>query len=196
MPHKRKTRLQYNPKQVSRRVQLASSAPNVCVKAHNGATDENFTPPEEKKVQKAPIVPQETAPNKFAVPQFNTMVRTQVEVNSVRNMRVDLQLDLTPRTKASIAPKVVKKLNFPSTQTVFKDLIPINVNDSLREVERPRTTKPRDSNKYSMAEPVLTDYLEKIEYVQLLMPEPELTMDFTFDEFDFLHAYTNSYRYI
>lgn len=106
MPHKRKTRLQYNPKQVSRRVQLASSAPNVCVKAHNGETDENFMPPEEKNVQKAPIAPQETAPNKFAVPQFNTMVRTQAEVNSVRNMRVDLQPELTPRTKASIAPKV------------------------------------------------------------------------------------------
>lgn len=45
-----------------------------------------------------------------------------------------------------------------------------------------------------MAEPILANYLEKIEYVQLLMPEPELTMDFTFDEFDFLRAYTNCYR--
>ncbi|EDW57635.1 protein PPP1R35 homolog [Drosophila virilis] len=193
MPHKRKTRFQYNPKQVTRRVQLTSSAPNVCVKPDNGSHPENIMPEQRAVQQRA--TPQATG-NKFAVPQFNTMIRSQAEVATLQKMRVAATgPELTPRSKAAIAPKLTQKMNFPQARTVFRDLIPINVNDSLREIERPRIVKAKDPSKSNIAEPVLADYVEKIEHVQLLMPEPELIMEFPDEEFDFLRAYKKVYRY-
>lgn len=106
MPHKRKTRLQYNPKQVSRRVQITSSVPNVCVKSQNESPTD-FMSAEDRPVQQLKA-PSRNAANKFAVPQYNTMVRSQVELSSLRKMQVEASAELTPRTKAAIAPKVYK----------------------------------------------------------------------------------------
>lgn len=61
--------------------------------------------------------------------------------------------------------QVLKKLNFPSDQAVYKHLIPINVNDSMLEVKQ----RPRHIRRKAIAhdpEPQLADYLRPIKPIE------------------------------
>lgn len=85
-------------------------------------------------------------------------------------------------------------MNFPPNCAVFKDLTPLNVNDSMQERESFKGHVSREvTSKINLAEPQLEDYLEKIEHVELIMPEPELQLESSFEEFDFLQAYNRVY---
>lgn len=87
-------------------------------------------------------------------------------------------------------------MNFPPNCAVFKDLTPLNVNDSMEEREWFKTSASKEVlPKTNTEEPQLQDYLEKIEHVQLLMPEPDLQLDFAIEEFDFLQAYNRVYDF-
>lgn len=87
-------------------------------------------------------------------------------------------------------------MNFAPNCAVFKDLTPLNVNDSMEEKEWFKTNSAKEvTTKTNSEEPQLEDYLEKIEHVQLIMPEPELQLDFLYEEFDFLQAYNRVYDF-
>ncbi|XP_034472572.1 uncharacterized protein LOC117780235 [Drosophila innubila] len=197
MPPKRKTQLQFNTKtQIPNRVQrtnITSAAPNVCVKSNHGSEMENSIPNE-----MAPLVKIPSSSNQFAVPQFNTIVRKHGEATALQNMRVAVAPDLTPRSKAAIAPNVTKKMNFAPNAAVFKNLTPLNVNDSLYEMNKTKaaSSKSKESiQKCHQAEPTLEEFVEKIDHFRLIMPEPELQLDFPREDFDFLVAYKKVYGY-
>lgn len=60
-----------------------------------------------------------------------------------------------------LSPKVLKKLNFPIHENVYKHLIPINVNDVELEV-KPRSQQVRRKPVVVDPEPMLSDYLRPI----------------------------------
>lgn len=87
-------------------------------------------------------------------------------------------------------------MNFPPNCSVFKDLTPLNVNDSIEDKEFFKTSASKEVlPKTNTAEPQLENYLEKIEHVQLIMPEPDLQLEFESEEFDFLQAYNRVYDF-
>ncbi|KAM8716501.1 hypothetical protein ACLKA7_003385 [Drosophila subpalustris] len=195
MPPKRKAQLHFNIKtQIPNRVQRTNStsaAPKVCVKSNHGSDMENSIPNE-----MPPLVPISSSSNQFAVPQLNTIVRQHEEATALQNMRAAVGPDLTPRSIAAIAPKVTKKMNFAPNVAVFKNLTPLNVNDSLQEMNRTKASKSKESvKKYNPSEPQLEEFLEKIDQYRLTLPEPELQLDFPREDFDFLYAYKKVYGY-
>ncbi|XP_016967632.1 protein PPP1R35 homolog [Drosophila biarmipes] len=201
MPHKRKTRLHVNQRNcTARRVQLAPSAPpTVHVESCNGPGAEIPAPacPKAKvcdlKTSRKPF-----AADKLAVPQYNTTVRKQNEVRIISSVMLDKKF--SPEGVASIAPKVTQKMNFPLDQAVFQDLVNLNVNDSILVPKKTRSTasknktsKDTEPNKVK-SEPQLADYAEKVEPLEMAIPEPELHLDFTQEPFDFLGAYKKIYH--
>ncbi|XP_037709144.1 uncharacterized protein LOC119546726 [Drosophila subpulchrella] len=193
MPHKRKTRLHVNQRNcTTRRVQLAPSAPpNVHVESCNGHGVEIPTPPRPKgKVCQLRTSCKPFTLDKLAVPQYNTTVRKQNEVRIISSVMLDKKF--SPESMASIAPKVTQKMNFPMDQAVFHDLVTLNVNDSIlvpkKSSFKSKTSKETEPSKLK-GEPQLADYAEKVETLEMAIPEPELHLDFTPEPFDFLGAY-------
>lgn len=89
-------------------------------------------------------------------------------------------------------------MNFAPNVAVFKDLTPLNVNDSLHEVNRNKagSSKSKESvKKHNPSDPQLEEFLEKIDHYRLITPEPELQLDFPREDFDFLAAYKKVYGY-
>ncbi|XP_017060654.1 uncharacterized protein LOC108100999 [Drosophila ficusphila] len=203
MPHKRKTRLNGNQKNsASRRVQLVnqpSAPPHALVESCNGQAADNATP-ERPKTSKGAVLTSTSRPltlHKFAVPQYNTSVRKQDEINLLSQIQVDPSL--SPGAKAVIAPRVTQKMNFPPSKTVFKDLVPLNVNDSMLipsnfkgSSSKEKRTKDTDLNKANI-EPQLADYADNVDPITIAIPEPQIRMDFVQEPFDFLGAYKRVY---
>lgn len=68
--------------------------------------------------------------------------------------------------------QITKKLNFAPTQTIFRNLQPINVNDSImmsNMTKGPR--KPYTSNADKMPVPNLNDFLKPVEPLQLVVSD-------------------------
>ncbi|KAH8395574.1 hypothetical protein KR222_000327 [Zaprionus bogoriensis] len=202
MPHKRKSRLVFNPKRAHTRrpIGTTESAPSVCVKPDHGTDLENTLPAPGNLASAPPAAQQlkatQTTVNSLAVPQYNTTLRMQQEFNVLQSMPTVIRTQLTPRSKAAMAPTVTQKMNFPPHRAVFKGLTPLNVNDSLDEREWAKAGTSREAAvRANTGEPQLEDYLEKIEHMQLISPDPELLLEFPSEDFDFLQAYNRVYNY-
>ncbi|KAJ6646193.1 Myosin-VIIa, partial [Pseudolycoriella hygida] len=70
--------------------------------------------------------------------------------------------DLTPRSKAVVTERITHQLNFPAEATIYKKLIPVNVNDSVLEEIFPKRKKRQEFTRNKDPEPVLGDYLTPI----------------------------------
>jgi len=58
------------------------------------------------------------------------------------------------------------------------------------------SSKSKESiQKSHQPEPTLEEFVEKIDHFRLIMPEPELQLDFPREDFDFLVAYKKVYGY-
>ncbi|KAH8263259.1 hypothetical protein KR044_006506 [Drosophila immigrans] len=209
MPHKRKThKMQF--KTVPSHLH---AAPNVCVKSNHGSEMENTLSPQRPALRE---VPSSSTGNHFAVPQCNTTLRKHEELNALQNIRAVVGPDLTPRSKAVIAPKVeatnnkiqqignnkqltiilqvTLKMNFPANVAVFDNLEPLNVNDSLTTWEHvAKTSKP--ISKTDQPEPILNQYVQKIEPIVRILPELDLQLEFPCEDFNFLKAYKKVYKW-
>lgn len=119
MPHKRRSRLVFNPKHRSVFSNASNDqAPNVNVKSDHGTdmdntfADTNPVPPPPPP-SRAPVSAQEqssqTLLNKYAVPQYNTTIRKNQELEIVQTMPTVIRTQLTPRSKAALAPTVPRK---------------------------------------------------------------------------------------
>ncbi|XP_017004791.2 protein PPP1R35 homolog [Drosophila takahashii] len=199
MPHKRKTRLNMNQRtSTTRRVQLAPTArPNILVQSCNGVEAEIPMPDNPKPKSTGPTSQRPLIIDKFAVPQYNTTVRKQSEVQIISHIMLDTKIQ--SEANAVIAPKVTQKMNFPPDQTVFKDLVPLNVNDSVlvpkkikTDASKNKPSKETEPNK-AKSEPQLADYAEKVEPIEMAIPEPQIHLDCTQEPFDFLGAYRQIY---
>ncbi|KAH8392925.1 hypothetical protein KR215_010983 [Drosophila sulfurigaster] len=186
MPHKRKTH-KIHVKTVQTQLH---AAPKVCVKSNHGSELENTLSPPRPALRE---VPSSTTGNLFAVPQSNTTIRKHEELNALQNMRAVVDSNLTPRSKAAIAPKVTVKMNFAPNVAIFKNLTPLNVNDTLSNWEVSKPSKPIP--KTEQPEPVLNQYVETIKPVERFMPEPALQLEFPYDDYDFLQAYKKMYTF-
>ncbi|XP_075153427.1 reduction in Cnn dots 4 [Haematobia irritans] len=77
--------------------------------------------------------------------------------------------------------ETTKKLNFGVTYNIFKNLLPLNVNDSIlpsQNVMRP-TTKVH-KNVDTTLQPDLRDYILPMEPLTHVVPEPELNLEFNY----------------
>lgn len=89
-----------------------------------------------------------------------------------------------------ISLQVTRKLNFLPNYTVFKNLIPINVNDSIlmprQEISLPQKYGKTDK----ICPPELCDFLKPVEHNIYTEPEPNLKLQFCDYEFDILSNYS------
>ncbi|XP_030377211.1 uncharacterized protein LOC115626099 [Scaptodrosophila lebanonensis] len=214
MPHKRHTGQFLNKNNcIQSRVQYTNSSehpPNVCVYQNNGSVDENLSTTEAREYGgefcTAPESANYIAPEhqeaivRLATPHYNTTVRKRNEIAILHQMRpvaIQNDVDLTPRTKMAIAPKVTQKMNFPLDRpAVFKDLVPLNVNDSILQPLKSKPFKKGSSKERNSEaqEPQLADYVEQIERVELVIPEPNIHLDFPLDDFNFFEAFKKVYN--
>ncbi|KAH8324429.1 hypothetical protein KR074_007161 [Drosophila pseudoananassae] len=196
MPHKRKSRINWNQKHTAtRRTQLPNPpAPQVSVTPDKELSLEVENEPQ----MPAPEFISFRAPlcaRKFAVPHYNSTVRKKEEIDVLNKMRAVIKdtTNLTPGIITAIAPRVTHKMNFPPDQPVFKDLVPLNVNDSVlvphKQGDSLRNRITKEAVSKSKSEPQLADYAEKIEPIILAVPEPGIYLDFPREKFDFLGAF-------
>ncbi|KAH8240865.1 hypothetical protein KR026_006412 [Drosophila bipectinata] len=188
MPHKRKSKLNWNQKHTAtRRSQVANHpAPKVSVTPDNEQTVEVDNEPQMPAPEfisfRAPV-----CARKFAVPHYNSTVRKKEEIDVLNKMRAVI------KDTAKLTPGVTHKMNFPPDQPVFKDLVPLNVNDSVlvphKQGESSKNRISKETVSKSQPEPQLADYVEKIESIILAVPEPGIHLDFPREKFDFLGAY-------
>ncbi|KAI8043099.1 protein PPP1R35 homolog [Drosophila gunungcola] len=202
MPHKRKSRLNVNQKNsATRRVQSAipsTTRPHVTTESCF-SIDVEIPIPDSSKIRSGGLPFRRHFPvHKLAVPQYNSTVRKQDEIHFITQMLADT--NVSPEAAAAIAPKVTQKMNFPPDKTVFKDLVPLNVNDSVLEplklkrgASKDKQSKESEPSKVSN-EPQLADYVEKVEPIAMTIKEPELRLDYTQEPFDFLGAYKKVYH--
>lgn len=133
MPHKRKSRVVFNPKlPISRRGHFATGGndlpPSVNVKSDHGTDMENTLadidslppPPQPPAPLLTPSVqevkPSHTVINQFTIPQYNTTVRKHQEFEALQTMPIVIRTNLTPRSKAAIAPTVMRILQLSNLQ--------------------------------------------------------------------------------
>ncbi|XP_039479049.1 uncharacterized protein LOC120443786 [Drosophila santomea] len=202
MPHKRRNRVHANQRNsTTRRVplsQLPSAPPNVLVESCNGLDAEIRSPSCPTVKGGAMTTGRNFAANKLAVPQYNTTVRKQNEVQIISNIKLDTKLHTEARL--SIAPKVTQKMNFAPNKAVFKDLVPLNVNDSLlvphkNKTDAPKTKTSKESEtRKTKDEPQLAEYAEKVDPIVMEVKEPTLRLDWVPEPFDFFGAYRRTYN--
>ncbi|XP_016989255.2 uncharacterized protein LOC108051618 [Drosophila rhopaloa] len=200
MPHKRKSRINVSQRNsATRRVQLdhpSTAPPHVFVESCL-LMDEEIPTPDSPKAKNGGLTSRRPfSVHKFAVPQYNSTVRKQDEINVITQLQTDT--NLSPGAAAAIAPKVTQKMNFPPDKTVFSGLVPLNVNDSVlvphkvkRNTSKDSRSKETDASKVN--EPQLADYAEKVDPIVMAIPEPRLRLDYTQEPFDFLGAYRKIY---
>ncbi|XP_017132158.1 uncharacterized protein LOC108149233 [Drosophila elegans] len=193
MPHKRKSRLNVNQKNsATRRVQSAipsTAPPHVTIGSCLGI-DVEIPMPDSSKKKSGGFTSRRHFP-----------VHKQNDINIITQITKMLaDTNVSPEAAAAIAPKVTQKMNFPPDQTVFKNLVPLNVNDSVLEplklkrvASKDKPTKESEPSKVSN-EPQLADYVEKVDPIAMSIKEPELRLDYTQEPFDFLGAYRKVYH--
>ncbi|XP_011189367.2 protein PPP1R35 homolog [Zeugodacus cucurbitae] len=142
----------------------------------------------------APIEEAEICRNerKYKTPQMNTILRDVNQIENVQSLRppvLNKDIDLTPRSKAAIAPKVTQKLNFNTDQVVFKNLTPINVNDSIL-IQKQCSANPNKYKKINKTpSPDLCHWLDPLPALKHTIPEPEITLEFCEIEIDPFECY-------
>lgn len=122
--------------------------------------------------------------------------------------------DLTPRSKAVVTERVrgililswmlryvnkvqtfllqiTHQLNFPAEATVFKKLIPVNVNDSVLEDVCPKVKKRRPFTLHKDPEPELGNYLTPVIPLELKIERCDSTIELKQPEnFDYNRMYS------
>nr|XP_014099417.1 uncharacterized protein LOC106624252 [Bactrocera oleae] len=129
---------------------------------------------------------------KYKTPQMNTILREVDQIENVRSLRPPLfkkDIDLTPRSKAAIAPKVTQRLNFNTDQVVFKNLTPINVNDTILIQKQCCANPNKYKNTNKTPSPDLCHWLDPIPAIKHAIPEPEIALEFCEIEIDPFESY-------
>ncbi|XP_073827076.1 reduction in Cnn dots 4 [Musca autumnalis] len=83
----------------------------------------------------------------------------------------------------SLPSETTKKLNFGVTYNVFRNLLPINVNDSILPPQQQPTSSRINKvtkNVDTSLQPDLRDYLKPMPPLTHFVPEPELSLQFDY----------------
>ncbi|XP_031624024.1 uncharacterized protein LOC116341225 [Contarinia nasturtii] len=106
--------------------------------------------------------------DKYFTPEINTAARLGSQLISLQNLDINSQShDLTPRSKAIVTQKALKKLNFVSSKIAYDRLPPLNVNDTLIKTQQEKQrSKVKKENSTIDVEPNLEDYLRSSEMLQ------------------------------
>ncbi|XP_017471527.1 PREDICTED: uncharacterized protein LOC108362883 [Rhagoletis zephyria] len=129
---------------------------------------------------------------KYSAPQMSTVLRDVNLMENIEALRPPLfknDVDLTPRSKATIAPKITQRLNFNAAQVNFKNLTPINVNDSILIQNQCNSNHSRLTKPNKVPSPELCHWLEPLPPLKHSIPEPEITLEFCDQEFDPFDCY-------
>uniref|UniRef100_W8BTS5 Protein phosphatase 1 regulatory subunit 35 C-terminal domain-containing protein n=1 Tax=Ceratitis capitata TaxID=7213 RepID=W8BTS5_CERCA len=123
---------------------------------------------------------------KYKTPQMNTILREKNQIESLKSIQPPIfknDLDLTPRSKAIIAPKVTQRLNFNADEVIFKNLTPINVNDTIL-IQKQCNANPNKFKANKIPSPELCHWLNPLPPLKHTIPEPEITLEFCDIEID------------
>ncbi|XP_055641291.1 protein PPP1R35 homolog [Toxorhynchites rutilus septentrionalis] len=122
-----------------------------------------------------------TNSTKFQQPELHTALNIREKIEKVKTTQTKAPTsigELTPKSKKFVRDQITRKLNFQHDENVFKNLVPMNVNDSvlIPATKKPIRTKYVSKEKRD-PEPELSDFLRPIsacdiEFDPYLPPEP------------------------
>ncbi|XP_013112216.2 protein PPP1R35 homolog [Stomoxys calcitrans] len=108
-------------------------------------------------------------------PRLYTTLRQLRQGKSIQNQKPpDVPEDVILPSETS------KKLNFGETNKIFKNLLPINVNDSILPPQNVFRTQKVHKNMDPSLLPDLRDYLQPLPPFSHVIPEPELHLEFNY----------------
>ncbi|XP_055836472.1 uncharacterized protein LOC129905108 [Episyrphus balteatus] len=114
-------------------------------------------------------------------PILNTILALGRQMQSLQLDRQPMRTlssidELSPRSKAVVIPKISKKLNFPHDKTIFRNLIPINVNDSILLPKKKSSIRKKYIVNHKVPTPDLGDFLDPIAPLEHIIPEPDIDL--------------------
>lgn len=107
---------------------------------------------------------------KYHVPELNTALKISKEIKNIetgkRNTEVGKQVmkQILEETDSLRKEQLTKQLNFPKPKKIYTGLVPININDSVIQMDAKRIVprKPKYSNTTKDPEPNLADFVEPV----------------------------------
>lgn len=84
-------------------------------------------------------------------------------------------------------------MNFKPSDTIFKNLESLNINDSVILPQKKSSRPKEPANSKAKPELKLADYLENIRLIDMCIPEPEINLEFEREPFDFFGVYRQMY---
>ncbi|XP_055714103.1 protein PPP1R35 homolog [Phlebotomus papatasi] len=112
--------------------------------------------------------------NKFRKPELFTTLKIRQRMDALMKAK-DEKMPVNPDVLSTAKGAISKKLNFNLHEKVFKNLVPVNVNDSVMAKEERSSRKKHSRNTQRDPAPKLEDFLKPIEPHSY--PLPVLAMD-------------------
>ncbi|XP_055915992.1 uncharacterized protein LOC129948877 [Eupeodes corollae] len=131
-------------------------------------------------------------------PILNTILALGRQMQSLQLDRPPMRTlcsteDLSPRSKAIVMPKISQKLNFPHDKNVFRNLIPINVNDSVLLPKKKSSLRKKYIN-HKVLTPDLGDFLDPIPRLEHTIPEPDIELIHAPSDINVFEEFCEFYR--
>lgn len=104
--------------------------------------------------------------DKYTKPSLNSTKKVAQKIEDIKSGKGFTESDITAPYSALMQEKLTQKLNFPPDRSVFHGLCPVNVNDSVLEIDIQRKRRKRYSvpkqRQERDPEPVLQDFLDPV----------------------------------
>ncbi|KNC27081.1 hypothetical protein FF38_00899 [Lucilia cuprina] len=127
---------------------------------------------------------------KLTKPTQNSTLRQKQQIEQLQKTNLLKNTNKTEDNLHLNPSKYTTKLNFGANHKLFKNLTPINVNDSiLLPKDKMPIPKKYIPNNDKIPAPELQDFLDTVAPNTYVIPEPEINLEFMEYEFDVLSAY-------
>ncbi|XP_011290302.1 protein PPP1R35 homolog [Musca domestica] len=115
-------------------------------------------------------------------PKLYTTLRQMRQAEKLQHQKVPPSGAGAADNIPTLPSETTKKLNFGVTYNVFKNLLPLNVNDSFLPPQQPSTSKSSKVKKptETTLQPDLRDYLKPMPPLKHIVPEPKLQLQFDY----------------
>ncbi|GAB0091334.1 hypothetical protein DMENIID0001_061650 [Sergentomyia squamirostris] len=107
--------------------------------------------------------------NAFARPELHTTLKIQHKIEAIKQGK-GVKIEVNPEVLTSAREEISKKLNFGLHTKIYKNLAPINVNDSVIERDERPFRKKYVTKSQRDPTPKLQDFLTPIEPHQYPLP--------------------------
>ncbi|XP_037956208.1 uncharacterized protein LOC119685881 [Teleopsis dalmanni] len=111
----------------------------------------------------------------LSMPKINATSHLMKDMHTLKNIKlpkIEKLDDLTPVSKAKIASKITRKLNFKPNEQIFKNLISLNVSEIEEPLHKHKVNIKHVNNNIQVLEPNLSYYLDPLPPLSPVKPFP------------------------